>query len=198
MYLRPKILAKMLAVLLFTSGGEIFVILIFILIFFGADKIPEFTRMMGKGVREFKKATDDIKREFNDNTSGVLNDIRSIQNNLTESLTKEIAEPMQKTADEATKPFEEAQKTFEEYEDQYNKDYYYEEKQYDIKYGNEYRNELTENATENVSETPVPQTNPMPKIRKIKTNTPKAESQDTKPKTRNPKPKTQKTKPAET
>ena len=183
----------MLDIVLFISSGEIIIVMIFILIFFGADQIPKFARMMGKAVNEFKKASDDIKREFNENTSGVMNDIRSIQNDLTNSLTKEITEPMQKTASEAAKPFEEAQKTFKEYEDQYNRDYYYDDQNYNGSYGNEYKNELTESAVASVPDMPVPQVKPTPRTRK-----PKSEAQNAKPKTRSPKPKTQKTKPAET
>jgi len=133
---------------LFISGGEIFIILLFILLFFGADKIPEFTRMMGKGVREFKKATDDIKREFNDSSSGVINEFRSIKDDMTNALTKEIAEPVQKTMNET-------EKTFEEYQEHYN-DYYYDHQ--DNIGGNEYREEaqtaLPESADENESGTP--------------------------------------------
>ena len=131
---------------LFISGGEIFIILLFILIFFGADKIPEFTRFMGKGVREFKKATDDIKREFQDSSSGVMNDIRSISNDLTESLTKEIAEPIQKTASETSK-------TFDEYKDQYNSDYYYDNHNYNYndRYANEYQNEPSATSSDSLS-----------------------------------------------
>ena len=136
---------------LFISGGEIFIILLAILIFFGADKIPEFARMMGKGVREFKKATDDIKREFNENTSGVMDDIKSIQNNLTDTFTREIAEPMQETATEATK-------TFNEYEEQYNADHYYSNPDYLGSRGNEYQEEAQattpESTDENVSGQP--------------------------------------------
>ena len=186
----------MLSMILFISGGEIFIILLFILIFFGADQIPKFARMMGKAVGEFKKATDDIKREFNENTSGVMNDIRSIQSSLTESLTKEITEPLQETANEATKPFEETTKTFEEYGEQYNRDYYY-DNQYDSgSYGNEYQQETqapsSETANENSSDTSAHQADvneikPMTKIRKIKSATqkPNGEALDgVKPKTR--------------
>lgn len=128
--------------ILFISGGEIFIILLAILIFFGADKIPDFARMMGKGVREFKKATDDIKREFSENSSGVVNDIKSIRdditgvgNNMVDSLTKEIAEPVQTTADETVK-------TFEEYKDRYNTDYYYNNPNDIGNSGNEYQKEI--------------------------------------------------------
>lgn len=46
------------------SGGEIVVILMFVLIFFGSKKIPEMARGLGKGMREIKDATDSIKREI--------------------------------------------------------------------------------------------------------------------------------------
>jgi len=139
----------MLAVVLFISGGEIFLIVLFILIFFGADQIPKFARMMGKAANEFKKATDDIKREFNDSTSGVLNEIRSIQNDLTDTLTKEIAEPMQKTANET-------EKTFKEYEEHYNVDYYYNDPGYTGSRGNEYQEEAktSESVADSTAETP--------------------------------------------
>ena len=43
------------------GGGEILLILLFILIFFGAKKIPELAQGLGKGIREFRKATRDIQ-----------------------------------------------------------------------------------------------------------------------------------------
>lgn len=43
---------------------EIILIVIVILVLFGAKKIPEFMQGIGKGVREFKKATSDIEKEI--------------------------------------------------------------------------------------------------------------------------------------
>ena len=43
---------------------EIFAILIAILLLFGAKRIPEIARGLGKGIREFKDATNDIKQEL--------------------------------------------------------------------------------------------------------------------------------------
>ena len=42
---------------------EIAMIGLFVLIFFGAKKIPDFMRGLGKGVREFKDAVKDVKKE---------------------------------------------------------------------------------------------------------------------------------------
>ena len=39
------------------GGSEVIIILVVLLLFFGAKKIPELARGLGKGVREFKDAT---------------------------------------------------------------------------------------------------------------------------------------------
>lgn len=52
--------------LLFIGGTEIILIVFVVLLLFGSKKIPEVARAIGKGYREFQKATDDIKRELSD------------------------------------------------------------------------------------------------------------------------------------
>ena len=49
---------------LFISGAEIFFILFIVVMVFGADKLPEISRSLGKGMRQLRDATDDIKREI--------------------------------------------------------------------------------------------------------------------------------------
>ncbi len=51
---------------LFISGPEIFLVLLVVVMFFGADKIPEIARGLGKTMRQVKDATNDIKREIKD------------------------------------------------------------------------------------------------------------------------------------
>jgi len=46
------------------GGSEIMLIMVVILIFFGANKIPELARGLGKGIREFKDASTEIRKEF--------------------------------------------------------------------------------------------------------------------------------------
>ncbi|GAB3830723.1 Sec-independent protein translocase subunit TatA/TatB [Hymenobacter jeollabukensis] len=46
------------------GGGELAVIVLFILVFFGANKIPELARGLGKGIREFKDASREIRSEI--------------------------------------------------------------------------------------------------------------------------------------
>ncbi|MEQ9405435.1 MAG: twin-arginine translocase TatA/TatE family subunit [Cyclobacteriaceae bacterium] len=48
------------------GGMELLIIALFILVFFGAKKIPEIARGMGKGIREFKDATKEIKNEIDE------------------------------------------------------------------------------------------------------------------------------------
>jgi sec-independent protein translocase protein TatA len=44
--------------------GEILIIVFVFLIFFGAKKIPEIAQGIGKGIREFKKAINDVQEEI--------------------------------------------------------------------------------------------------------------------------------------
>jgi sec-independent protein translocase protein TatA len=70
-------------IILFISGPEIIVILLVVLLLFGSKKIPEFARGIGKGMREFRKATEDIKRELNEETNEIRDGIKDIKDNLT-------------------------------------------------------------------------------------------------------------------
>jgi len=65
--------------LLFISGGEIFIVFVVALLLFGANKIPEIARGLGKGMSEFKKATDDIKKEINESSDDIVEDINDIK-----------------------------------------------------------------------------------------------------------------------
>ncbi|MBT6216781.1 MAG: twin-arginine translocase TatA/TatE family subunit [Candidatus Marinimicrobia bacterium] len=42
---------------------EVVIILVVVLIIFGGKKLPELARGLGQGLKEFKKATKDIKDE---------------------------------------------------------------------------------------------------------------------------------------
>ena len=48
----------------FISGPEILFIGLIVLLVFGADKIPEISRGLGRGIRQVKDATEDIKSEI--------------------------------------------------------------------------------------------------------------------------------------
>ncbi len=61
---------------------EILLILLVILIFFGAKKIPELAQGLGKGIREFKKATREIEDE-------VTNEVKKVDPSSSNSAKKE-------------------------------------------------------------------------------------------------------------
>jgi sec-independent protein translocase protein TatA len=50
--------------LAFPGGSEWILIVLAVLILFGGRKIPEFMRGIGKGIREFKDAKDNVKKEI--------------------------------------------------------------------------------------------------------------------------------------
>ena len=70
---------------LFIGGPEIFVILLIVVVVFGADKIPEIARGLGKGIRQVKDATNDIKKEINDSAKK-----QGVDTDLTKNIQKEI------------------------------------------------------------------------------------------------------------
>lgn len=69
--------------LLFISGQEIFIVMIVVLLLFGANKIPEIAKGLGKGLREFRKATDDIKKEITDQSREITKDVNKFKDDLT-------------------------------------------------------------------------------------------------------------------
>ena len=46
------------------GGPEIIIILLIVLVLFGAKKIPELAQGLGKGIREFKKAAKDVQDDL--------------------------------------------------------------------------------------------------------------------------------------
>jgi len=83
---------------LFISGQEIFIIMIIVVMLFGADKIPEIARGLGKGIRQVKDATNDIKKEINESAKK-----QGLDTNLTKDLNKEIND-VKKDIDDFTGP----------------------------------------------------------------------------------------------
>lgn len=71
---------------LFIGGTELIFILFIVVMVFGADKIPEIARGLGKGMRTLKDATNDIKHEVT--KSAKENDI--IDTEVTQDINSEI------------------------------------------------------------------------------------------------------------
>lgn len=86
------------AFFLFISGAEIGFILFVVLLVFGADKVPEIARGLGKAMRQIKDATNDIKSEI---TKGV--EKQGIDVDITKNVQKQI-DKVKEDVDEATGP----------------------------------------------------------------------------------------------
>jgi sec-independent protein translocase protein TatA len=48
--------------------GELLIILLIVLLLFGASRLPEIARALGKSIKEFKKAGKDVKDEIDEAT----------------------------------------------------------------------------------------------------------------------------------
>jgi sec-independent protein translocase protein TatA len=68
------------------GGSELIFIILIAVMLFGADKIPEIARTLGKGMAQLKNATDDIKHEITKSAETSGFDPKS----LTSGLTAEI------------------------------------------------------------------------------------------------------------
>ncbi len=66
----------------FISGAEIFVIFLIVLLLFGADKIPDIAKGLGKGIRQVKDATQEIKTEIQKSAKSKGVDSKSISDQI--------------------------------------------------------------------------------------------------------------------
>ena len=79
---------------LFISGGEIAFVIFIVIMVFGADKVPDIARGLGKGMRTLKNATEDIKSEVTKSADK-------------QGINTDIAKDMKKEIDDAKKNIEE-------------------------------------------------------------------------------------------
>ncbi len=71
--------------LLFISGPEIIIVILVVVMLFGAKKIPELAQGLGKGMKEFKKATEDIKKEIKDETE-IIDNLKDFKDDISKKL----------------------------------------------------------------------------------------------------------------
>jgi sec-independent protein translocase protein TatA len=78
-----------LSVILFLEslgGGEVMVILLFILMFFGSEKIPGIARGLGKGIREVKDAMNGVQDELKGGLREAEKEVNKIKGDVTKDL----------------------------------------------------------------------------------------------------------------
>ena len=83
---------------LFIGAPEVFIILLIVVMVFGADKIPEIARGLGKGMRQIKDATNDIKKEINDTSK-----VHGLDTDITKGASEEFKR-VKKDIDDITGP----------------------------------------------------------------------------------------------
>jgi sec-independent protein translocase protein TatA len=77
---------NLLATFLFIGTTEVMFILFIAVMVFGADKIPEVAKGLGKGMRSLRDASNDIKSEIKkSSTEG-----KKIETNVTQNIQEEI------------------------------------------------------------------------------------------------------------
>lgn len=68
----------------FISGAELVFVFFVILLVFGADKVPDIARTLGKGLRQVRNATQDIKSEIEKSAEKQGLDTKQIEQDLKE------------------------------------------------------------------------------------------------------------------
>lgn len=87
---------------LFIGGVEIIVIILAYVMIFGAKNVPEVARQLGKGFRQLKDATNDVKREILNTAdkqgidTSIVDDFKKETNTIKESVS-EITDDIQGT-----------------------------------------------------------------------------------------------------
>jgi len=79
---------------LFISGAEIFIILVIVVMLFGADKLPELARGLGKGMQQLKSATNEVKKEITESAKK-----QGIDASITSDIQKDIKKMKTKVQD---------------------------------------------------------------------------------------------------
>jgi len=69
----------------FISGGELVVVFFVVLLLFGAKSIPDIAKSIGKGMREFRKVSDDIRSEINQD--GITDTFKDIGNQVNDTVS---------------------------------------------------------------------------------------------------------------
>jgi sec-independent protein translocase protein TatA len=85
------------------GGGELFLIMLFIVMFFGSDKLPGIAKTLGKGLREINNAKAQIQSEIQNHTGGLREEI--------EKHTSEIQSEIDKAGKSFKKQIDDAAKT---------------------------------------------------------------------------------------
>jgi len=68
------------------GGTEIVFVFVIYLLLFGAKGIPSLAKTLGKGVRHFRSATDDIQREILRSSDDIKTDFRNVKKTVDDTI----------------------------------------------------------------------------------------------------------------
>ncbi|MCW3086515.1 MAG: Sec-independent protein secretion pathway component [Bacteroidetes bacterium] len=95
------------------GGGEVFMIVLVVLMLFGSDKLPEIAKGLGKGLREINDAKDQIQNEISKSTEGFASEIRKHTSEIQSEIEK-AGESMKRQMDDVGKVIADEGKNMED------------------------------------------------------------------------------------
>jgi len=87
--------------------SEMLVIFIIALLVFGPKKLPELGKSLGKGIRESKKATEELKSSWEDQVKDIstpLNEVKQDINNMGHDLKSDFYKSLETAAETPQQP----------------------------------------------------------------------------------------------
>src|SRR5262249_53703110 len=91
--------------------SEMLIIFVVALLVFGPKKLPELGKSLGKGIREFRKATDELKssweeqvRDIQSPLNDVKNDIRNVSQDLKSDFYKSLEAAHSEHSEQSAQP----------------------------------------------------------------------------------------------
>lgn len=71
------------------SGGEIIIVLLFVLMFFGSKGLPDMARTLGRTMRQVRDASNEVQREIQRGASEVRREVDQRRREMESSVAQE-------------------------------------------------------------------------------------------------------------
>lgn len=84
------------------SGGELIVILLFVLLFFGSKGIPDIARTLGRTMRQVRDASNEVQREIHKGTQDIRQTMEEQRRMFNEETPKRSVPPVIAAVDPVT------------------------------------------------------------------------------------------------
>jgi len=87
--------------------SEMLLIFIVALLVFGPKKLPELGKSLGKGIREFKKATEELKSSWEDQVKDIatpLNEVKNDIHNMGQDMKSDFYKSVETAAEKPEEP----------------------------------------------------------------------------------------------